>query len=593
MSTQDQSPPGPIEDTAETSAVKRERSGFGAVLVVLVMLALLVGGGWAAAYFFAEDRLPSGTTVAGVGIGNLTADAAEQRLREQLENRLDEAVQVQVGGNTARVVPARAGLSIDVEATVARAGAERSWDPRDLWNHYTGGDEVAPVLDLDEAAFDTALERLDTALGAPARDGAVAFGKDGVQVTDAAVGQGLDPDELRDALVEAIPSDERTVELALHEVVPDIDQADVQQALTSFANPAMAAPVTLVFGESPVALRPQQYAAALRLEPQGDALVPGLDEKALQELVAAGIADDASAPVDATVRIVGGKPQVVPARPGVAFDPAEVSRVFLDLVTKPEGQRRAPITATVAEPEVSTADAQAWQIKERVSTFTTHFPYAEYRNTNIGRAAELVNGTVVEPGETFSLNGVVGERTRENGFTEGWTIQEGIFRADLGGGVSQLATTTFNAMFFAGLKDVEHKAHSLYISRYPVGREATVAWGALDLRFQNDTPYGVLVTTGFTPSTPGRQGSVTVSMWSTKVWDITTRTSGRYAFTDFKTRTVTDGNCEPTEGARGFSVDVWRYFSKPGSDTVEKTEKFHTVYRPQDHVICKTPRVVR
>lgn len=593
MSTQDKSPPGPIEETAETPAVKRERSGFGAVLVVLLVLVLLVGGGWAAAYFFAEDRLPSGASVAGVEVGNLTADAAEERLNEQIADRLDEPVRVQVGEKAARVVPARAGLSVDVEATVEQAGAERSWDPRDLWNHYTGGDEVEPVVEVDQAAFDTALERLDTELGAPARNGAVTFGENGVQVTEAAVGQGLDPDEFLDALVDAVPSDERTVELELHEVVPDIDQADVQQALTTFANPAMAAPVTLVFGESPVVLRPQQYAGVLRLEPQGDTLAPAIDEKALQRLVAAGIADDANAPVDATVRIVGGKPQVVPAKPGVSFDPAEVQRVFLDLVTKPEGQRRAPITATVAEPEISTADAQAWQIKERVSTFTTYFPYAEYRNTNIGRAAELVDGTILEPGEVFSLNGIVGERTRENGFTEGWTIQEGIFRADLGGGVSQLATTTFNAMFFAGLKDVEHKAHSLYISRYPIGREATIAWGALDLRFQNDTPYGVLVTTSFKRSTPGGQGAVTVSMWSTKVWDITSRTSGRYAYTDFKTRTVTDGNCEPTEGARGFSIDVWRDFRKPGSEKVVKTEKFHTVYRPQDHVICKTPKVVR
>ena len=93
-----------------------------------------------------------------------------------------------------------------------------------------------------------------------------------------------------------------------------------------------------------------------------------------------------------------------------------------------------------------------------------------------GRAAELVNGTLLKPGEEFSLNEVVGERTAENGFTKGFIISDGVFKEDLGGGVSQVATTTFNAMFFAGLEDVEHKPHSFYIDRYPVGREATVAW---------------------------------------------------------------------------------------------------------------------
>ena len=69
-----------------------------------------------------------------------------------------------------------------------------------------------------------------------------------------------------------------------------------------------------------------------------------------------------------------------------------------------------------------------------------------------------------------------------------------------------MATTTFNAMFFAGLEDVEHKPHSFYIDRYPVGREATVAWGAVDLRFRNDTPYGVLIDARVTPSTPSAPG---------------------------------------------------------------------------------------
>ena len=199
-----------------------------------------------------------------------------------------------------------------------------------------------------------------------------------------------------------------------------------------------------------------------------------------------------------------------------------------------------------------------------MSTFTTYYPYAEYRNVNIGRAAELVNGTVLKPGETFSLNDTVGERTRENGFTEGFIISNGIFKEDLGGGVSQMATTTFNAMFFAGLKDVEHKPHSFYIDRYPEGREATVAWGAVDLRFQNDTPYGVLISAHVTPSTPSSQGVVTVSMYSTKYWDITTSTSDRYNYTSEQTRTLRTEDCYPNDGYGGFDVDVTRYFKKPG-----------------------------
>ena len=159
----------------------------------------------------------------------------------------------------------------------------------------------------------------------------------------------------------------------------------------------------------------------------------------------------------------------------------------------------------MARADFRTADARTLRIREQVSAFTTYFPYADYRNTNIGRAAELVDGTILKPGETFSLNDTVGERTRANGFTEGFIIEDGVFKEDLGGGVSQMATTTFNAMFFAGLEDVEHKTHSFYIDRYPVGREATVAWGSVDLRFRNDTPYGVLITAGSPRARPRRR----------------------------------------------------------------------------------------
>ena len=217
---------------------------------------------------------------------------------------------------------------------------------------------------------------------------------------------------------------------------------------------------------------------------------------------------------------------------------------------QPDGARSIDVEATVAEPEFTTKDARALKIREEVSTFTTHYPPAAYRDQNIGRAAELITGTVLKPGETFSLNGTVGERTEENGFTTGFVIQNGIFKEDLGGGVSQMATTTFNASFFAGLEDVEHKPHSVYIDRYPEGREATVAWGAVDLRFTNNTPYGVLIDAVVIPSAGRSEGTVTVTMYSTKYWDITTSTGERYNHTSPGTQTMSGPDCVPEHRLR-------------------------------------------
>ena len=271
------------------------------------------------------------------------------------------------------------------------------------------------------------------------------------------------------------------------DVVPAIDAGDVEEALDTFASPAVAAPVTLSFDGSNVKVFPADYTAALSLVPTDGELVPTLDGAKLSRGRRRRRSPQ-GAPVDATVALVDGTPQVVPAKPGVTFDEQQLEAGFLETVAKPQGERTLALTAKVAQPAFTTKDARDLGIREQVSTFTTYFPYAEYRNVNLGRAAELIDGTVLKPGETFSLNGTVGERTEANGFTKGYIISDGILVQDLGGGVSQIATTTFNAMFFAGLEDVEHKPHSFYIDRYPIGREATVAWGAVDLQFTQRHP---------------------------------------------------------------------------------------------------------
>ncbi|MFA6575606.1 MAG: VanW family protein [Nocardioides sp.] len=575
------------ETTTTEADPRREREGGRLVLLVLVGLALLLAGGYAAAYLAAGDKVPRGTTVAGISIGGRTPDAAAAALEAGLADRADAPITVAVDGTTESVTPQDAGLSVDYAASVEQAGGEQSWEPARLWDYFTGGDDLDAVVDVDEDAMAALVKRLAGHLGTPPTDGAVAFEKGEIAVTDPEAGEAIDPDEARDALVTAYLTDD-DAELSLAPSQPDIDAADVQAALDGFANPALSGPVTLVFGDSRIRLTPREFAPVLGMKAEGGELVPELDTTKLTRLVDSGISDD-GAPVDASFEVVDGKPRIIPAKPGVTYDPAVVTDTFLTLVAKPEGEREMLVEATVAEPDFTTKEARALKIKERVSTFTTYFPYAEYRNINIGRAAELVNGTVLEPGETFSLNEVVGERTRENGFTEGFIISNGIFKEDLGGGVSQMATTTFNAMFFAGLEDVEHKPHSFYIDRYPVGREATVAWGAVDLRFRNDTPYGVLVEATVNPASGSSQGVVTVSMYSTKYWDITTRTGDRYAYVPPATRTLDTPDCYPNTGYSGFQIDVWRYFKKAGSDELERTEKFHTSYTPSDTVICKPP----
>ena len=229
-------------------------------------------------------------------------------------------------------------------------------------------------------------------------------------------------------------------------------------------------------------------------------------------------------------------------------------------------------------------------MKEEVSDFVTYFPYAEYRNINQGRAAELIDGTLVRPGETFSFNDTVGERTEENGFVEGFVISNGVFAEELGGGVSQVVTTTYNAAFFAGMDDVEHTPHSFYIDRYPLGREATVAWPSVDLKFRNSTPYGVLIHAWVVPVHRDIVRARCTSRCSrTKYWDITAGVSDRYNFTPPTRATTPATAASPTPGTAGSTSTSTATSGGRGPSEVVKKETDHVVYTPSDTVICSAP----
>jgi vancomycin resistance protein YoaR len=375
--------------------------------------------------------------------------------------------------------------------------------------------------------------------------------------------------------------------LTVEESAPEISTAEAQRVAREVAEPAVSGPVVIrAGGAGTFTVSAKTIGKALSFTAVDQTLVPRLNAAELRDLADEAFDDlEVDKPKDAEVRIVRGRPEVIPAVDGTRLTAAALSEAVSSVLTKNGSARTASVQLSGAPAKFSTADAEKLGITEVTGKFTTRFPYATYRNVNIGRAAELINGTLLEPGETFSLNDIVGERTKANGFTEGNIISGGKFRLELGGGVSQSATTTYNAMFFAGLKDVEHRPHTLYINRYPAGREATVAWPSVDLRFSNDTDYGVLVQAKRVKATPGRQGSLTVKMWSTKTYDKVTST--KLVRSNFTTgRDVEDSSpkCQPMAPVAGFDVNYSRLFYR--DQKVVKREKFSWRYNPTDRVRC-------
>jgi vancomycin resistance protein YoaR len=239
-------------------------------------------------------------------------------------------------------------------------------------------------------------------------------------------------------------------------------------------------------------------------------------------------------------------------------DPESYQRIALAMFT-PE---RVALLELVDQPlERGPEWAETLGIVEPVGSFTTNFPAGQSRATNIIRVAEILRGTVIEPGATFSVNETTGPRGIAEGFVEGGIIVNGKVVNGVGGGISQFATTLFNAAFFAGLDIPDYMMHTLYISRYPYGREATLAWPSVDLKVTNNTPFGVLVWPTWTDD------SITVTLYSTP-WIVGEQTGQSTSPAGACTRVT-------TERTRTWLID-----------RTQQVDTFRALYQPEEGVLC-------
>ncbi len=555
----------------------------------LGVLAAVLAGLYVTAYAMVGDRVPHGTKVAGIDIGGLAPDDARAKLADRLVGRAARPVTFEYAGRAFNVDPATAGLSFDAEQTVQDAGGGRSWNPLRMIDVLTGPEaSVAPVTRVDDDALADAVTAIADRVDTTVAEGSIRVRGVRPVISQPAVGRQVDQSATVSAAQQAYFRETGGIPLPVKEQQPSLTGSELRAFVDSRVTAIVSGPIELALPGQTLPLPPRQFAPSLSWQVQDGALVLRVDEKVLGRTTRTTLGRIDDKPQNASLELRDDRPVVIPARPGVTVEAAEIADAVRAVAQNP-GERKVEVGTSVERADVRTRDLKRLGVKEQVGDFVTYFPYAEYRNINQGRAAELIDGTLVKPGETFSFNGTVGERTEENGFTKGFIISNGVFAEDLGGGVSQVVTTTYNAAFFAGMDDITHTPHSFYIDRYPLGREATVAWPTVDLKWRNSTPYGVLAHAWVVPSTASSSGEMHVQLFSTKYWDITAGVSDRYAFTSPRTRYDPSDTCVANTGYGGFDVDVYRYFRKPGSSNLVKKETDHVVYTPSDSVVCSVP----
>ena len=539
----------------------------------------------AAAYFWlvlgVSAGVHPGTSVSGIPIGGLTRQEAVETLQRRVGADARKHFTLVAGDQSFRISPKELGLRVRLPATVDQA-IGRTWNPTQAWSDRFGERELTPIVAVDDTLLDAEIATLARAIDTVPTEPTLSVSGGKATLTPGVPGVQLDQAETRALLLDRLLAPREDLELPLTTVSPEVTEEAAQRA-RALAKNAIAEPVTVRAGGVTATIPSSAIVKALSFTREGGELVPVLDGAVLHESIADQLAEVETPGRDATFKITKGVPIVVPSLVGRGIEDGELATAVAGVLGETGDARDVTVSFGVREPELTTEEAQQLGVTEKLSTFTQNFPYAAYRVQNIGQAAEYINGTLLMPGEVFSMNETIKERTPENGYTRGFVIGPGgIFEEQQGGGVSASAAAMWTAAFFAGMEQVSTRAHSIYISRYQPGLEATVAWGLFDMQFRNNTPNAVFITTKMSNT------SLKVTFWGTRVYDeikaeFGPKTNIRPYSVIEKKRKVKDG-CLEQSGVDGFNIDVDRVFYNDGTEV--KRETFSTSYRPAPQVKC-------
>jgi vancomycin resistance protein YoaR len=562
---------------------------------LIAVLALLLSS-YTADSVAAIGRVRSGVEAGSLQLGGRTVEAARSLLVERARLLTGRGALLYADSRRESVSPAEVQFTPEVEPTLAAAmavGRQGNVFVR-LWQRLRSlfaKTDVGWRSSLDRAAAD----RL---VSAWARDIDTEGHEAGIQAIGAHVvavgpvpGRRLDRSRAVSAIVFSLEHWPRaSVELPIQIVRRHTDLADARRAADE-ANSWLRDSVHLFAPDGTrILLTPTDLATMIEAVPRRHGRDWSLQVRFSPQRVAVRLGERMTQyeteARSATFTVEGGTVSVVPSVEGRRFDPAATA-AELGRAAASDGARTAYTRFASVKPDLTTDAAKALNIHELVSSYTTYYPCCASRVINIHKIADIVDGAVLRPGEQFSLNGYVGPRTSDKGFVLAPMIADGKYKDDTGGGVSQFATTTFNAVFYGGYEIDYHQAHSYYISRYPAGRDATVSWPAPDLRFTDNSHSGILIKTSYTAT------SVTVSFYGDKEGKVVTDETGpRTNYTDPKTQyednpDVPAGQQQVKQaGERGFDIEVIRVITQNGHTT---RQRFFTRYDAEPRIIEVPP----
>ena len=527
-------------------------------------------------YVWSITVVPPNTQLFGYEIGSKLSPNVYEQINIAIKDKVDDPINFQTPQGTFTATPQQIGLELDLPETVNGIS-------KNIFTFFKSAifsTEIKPTINLDENTFKIALAKVIRDNTKTPINATLATQGGKVVTTEAVSGTQIDWEKTKKSLRESWLYEGRKAEVVIAYIPPAVSNEDVNKVRSNLADLAVAAPITLKIGTRSIEISPEVIGTALNFVPNKEKLESKFDETVIVNEISRQIPNIQTTASDAKFDFPGDKVVIIPAQEGIKFKPGQLDAA-LSPVFRQKDNRVVNLDSAVVKPLITTESLEALGIKEQLSTFRQDFDYLPYREINVGQAARYMDGKILKPGEIFSMNETIKERTTKNGYVKGIYIGEGgRFAFGLGGGVSIITSATWTAAFYAGLERIEQRAHSVLIARYTPGLEATVSWPKLDLKFKNNTQNNILIK-----AIPARDG-ITISMYGTKEYDRITAKFGEPYNLNNNIDVVNsyDPNCLPQDPAPGFKIVVTRQFWK--NNSIVQSENLTTSYRPSDNIIC-------
>ncbi len=572
---------------------KDKRIEFYIILGLILILVLPIIADAAAT----NGKIRYGVKIGDIPVGLLSRGEAKAKLEESIKGLQGREILILGKDKNWHISPEELKASVNVDSSIDKAlkyGREGGFTTiiKDRILAWVRSFTLPLEVEYDEDVLAGLISSIADEVNVEPIDATITMDGSDIDISKSTTGLGVDKEGLKTLIAQMIYQDgKREIPLTLIEAKPFVTEGELlivkDEALRSLKDP-----LTLKFEEQSLTLKGETLRgiiAFLAVEDKsrgegGYYIKLGVDEDKLRDLLERKFVYEGERPKDATFEIVEDKVRVVAGKVGVGID-------YVDCISKIEksfdvsGPQEIVLKVGEIEPRLTSDEAKKMGINELVSRFTTNYPpNAPARISNIHLLASSLNGTIVPPGAVFSFNDTIGPRTAAKGYKEAPTIIGGKLIPTIGGGVCQVGSTIFNTAFFAGYPIVERTNHSFYISKYPIGRDATVSYGDKDFKFRNDTEAHILIKASYTAS------SITVAFYSTNFGtEVAFATSSRsnpknYGEDITEDPSLASGQRVVDEaGFGGFDITVYRTVKR--GDAVVLEDKFFSRYRPKNAIV--------